>query len=147
MQDIKIHKKLAIPKDSAWDRKTIKKHLPKWVNYITICLNLIERIQADYYELEHMSYRESKIITSDTSNKDYKKIDIVTTKEWYSEYINKNKLTYKKALVYLEENKTRYSIPITNLDLICSTMSMLKHKKAEELLFKILNKKINSWWD
>ena len=116
--------------------------------YITICLNLIEKVQNGFYELEHTGYRESEITSTPCAHDDNLfEIDIVVKSERYQEYIDKNKLMYRKAVIYLEANKQRYCIPTTDLGLVCSTIANLKQEKAQTLLFKILDNKINHWWD
>lgn len=177
---MKNYKPLPLPKDTAWERKSLSKYLPIWLNcfiesirntikwlpviwkdkhwdswyiyemlkkklefqreylvknnrnlgipndnfYITICLNLIERLQEDYYELEYLDDDFDSIL-----------------------YLERNKLLHKQTKIYLQKNQHRYCVPVTDKDLELRTIGQLKHRKAKKLLFKILEEKITGWWD
>jgi hypothetical protein len=116
---------------------------------ITICLNLVERIKDDFYGMEYLDYHKSsfKSIPLDGEYKGYSELKIDIVYEKFDDYISKNKLTQKKAIKYLEENSERYSSPSTDKKLQCMTISHLKQEKARRLLFKIMENKIESWWD
>lgn len=200
--EIKIYKQIPIPKDSSWERFTIRKYFPIWIKeiydgivnifrwipiiyknknwdgyyiydilkhklllqreylvhhnrtmstpemnkYITICLNLIERIQGGYYELEYFDYHTSELVET-PFKENLVEIDVITKEERFDEYINKNKLTHKKVIDYLKQNQDRYCVSYLDKELQCRTISMLKHEKARKLLFKILEREIDGWWD
>ena len=183
------YKKLDIPKDSAWDRKTWRYYTPIWFNRfvegvqniikwipvvykdknwdhsyiygilefkllqqrnclvkanrfegtetvnrdITICLNLIDRIKEDYYGVEYHNYFEWKGVNGedDFFNFDY---------EWenFDEFFKKYPNQYRKAL---KENDESDKWNIT-----CDIASS-NHKRAKKLLYRILNEKLDHWWD
>lgn len=177
---MKKYSPLQLPKDTAWERNTLSRYLPTWLNsfvesvkntvkwlpviwkdkhwdhyyileilkkklefqreylvknnrnlgvpndnyYITVCLNLIERLQCDFYELEYVDDNFDEVA-----------------------YLKDNKLLYKQTQIYLSKNQHRYCVPVTDKQLELRTAGQLKHKKAKKLLFKILEEKIEGWWD
>jgi len=195
--DLKIHYKLQIPEDSAWGRKTIKRHLPMWLNEIitgisnilvwistiykdrnydshyifeiikfklikqrnylvaanrhmgvealnkdiTLCLNLIERIQSEYYGLEYMDYcKDDFIWTPSEERKGCSELNIIPISENFDEYFKKYKSAIKKVLNNdrnLINSKKRMAIALANHN----------QKRCQDLLFKVLNEKIGGWWD
>lgn len=79
---------------------------------------------------------------------DYKgnyQMKIKKISENYDEYFAKNKLMHKKAIIYLKTNK-QWNSPKSK-QTQAMVISHLKEEKARKLFFKILECKINSWWD
>lgn len=195
--EIKQHKQLQIPTDSAWDRKSIKKFLPIWLNQfiegiknlliwfkviyndknwddhyvfeiikfkllqqrkylvganrhtgvealnrdITLCLNLIERIQEEYYDMEYMDYcKDDFNWIKSKEHIDCHELNIVPVWEKFDEYFAKHKASVKKVLKQdrnLSSSKKKLAM----------MLSIYNQKKCQKLLFKVLNEKINHWWD
>jgi hypothetical protein len=125
---------------------------------MTVCLNLIERIQNQYYETEYFEYFDSDIFFTEV--KEYKNFE--ETGKLYEMnqnykfdnmiyFINKYPLDRKKTIKFLE--KTRNKEIINYIDdqddrhSVCIHMASIRHKKAINLLFNILNNKIEHWWD
>lgn len=124
--------------------------------WMTVCLNLIERIQEDYYELEYFDYKDEKIsfVLSDEVSKydgqELFEMKSVCTRDNTLEYLNKYFLDRDKVLKiesnngwdlydYETNQKSRFSL--------CLFVSRYRQQKAIDLLFKILSKKITHWWD
>ena len=108
---------------------------------ITLCLNLIERIQEEYYNMEYMDYCKDDFnwIKSE-EHIDCHKLDIVPVWEKFDEYFAKHKASVKKVLKQdrnLSSSKKKLAM----------MLSIYNQEKCQKLLFKLLNEKINHWWD
>ena len=107
---------------------------------ITNCINLIERIQDEYYQLEYQDYCDNEMLFEESSEGNME-INFKTHSENYDEYFKK----YKSA-----HNKMLKQYNWTNSDDKGSRALRLSHfnqQRCEKLLFKILNDRINHWWD
>jgi hypothetical protein len=109
--------------------------------YITICLNLIERIQDETYNLESQDYIRERIWFSDNGNGTstyHSEIEYENFSGYFKKYQNQTKyLLNKEPKLGLPENKTRLALRLSDLN----------QKRCQTLLFKILDEKINRWWD
>ena len=66
---------------------------------ITLCLNLIERIQEEYYEMEVYDYHETKLrFTPVKDTPKYFELNIDTVSENFDAYFALHKATVKKCL-------------------------------------------------
>jgi len=90
---------------------------------ITICLNLIERLKSDYYVMEYMDYD-----------------DHWGTVGTLDEYFNMHRSTVKRCL-----KKDRNLM--NDKRLLAMRVARANQDKAQALLFRILNEKINTFWD
>lgn len=109
--------------------------------YMTLALNLIERLQESFYEYEHMDYENSEIkfIPTDDS-KEYFTIDKIIHSEKYDEYLYKYKSVVRKLLRKdpdLKDDKAD----------LCRRVSNENEARCKALLFRVLSDKINGWWD
>jgi hypothetical protein len=109
--------------------------------YITICLNLIEHIQEETYNLEYQNYVRERMWFSDNGD---------GTSTWNSEIEMENFSGYFKKYSnqtkYLLNKKPRLGLPENKMELALK-LSDLNQSRCQTLLFKILNEKINTWWD
>ena len=185
---------LPLPKDTAWERKSWRRHSPIWIKqivdgiinlikwfpiiwkdrnwdhhyifeilkfkliqhreklvnsnrhtgvneanyYITICLNLIDRIQNEYYGLEYQEFYRGKVKFVKEGN--YYKYDEQIEFENFSGYFQKYPLQVKSLLEkYPEVKDDKMKLAIF--------LSHRNQKRCQSLLFKILDEKINYWWD
>ena len=123
----------------------VKQRFVGWedeVRYIRICEKLIERIQNDYYQSEYFDYYDFNIEWIPVEGND----DLVEFKEQeirndVADYIAKYPNTHKKVL-----NNSKYKGYKKDTGLALA-MGIERHLKARKLLFKILEEKIESWWD
>lgn len=125
--------------------------------WMTVCLNLIDRIQTQYYELEHCDYEETKFNfvetdeVSDFNNEKLYTMDINYLRDDSIDYINKYPLdrekTIKWAKKYLKRDFSDYKTDDEIKHSLVIFMSKNRHEKAINLLFKILSQKIEGWWD
>jgi len=124
-------------------------NIPQTNRDITICLNLIERFQESYYELEYFDYHESNRYFKPTGEK-FEGEDTFTWEsdlisENFDEYFKKYKSSYNKLL------KNGYGpVKINTFDdkeTIALWLGHYNHERCKKLLFKILSERIECWWD
>ncbi len=115
---------------------------------MTLCLNLIERIQEDFYQMEYMDYQEneSKFIPTD------KKLDGKELFEWKSDIKKENFDNYFKKYpnsYRIIMNNEKYRKYYNNWGKQVQAMALARYQqeKCQSLLFKILNERINNFWD
>jgi hypothetical protein len=109
--------------------------------YITLCLNLIERIQEETYNLEYQDFVRERIWFTDNGDETStlnSEIEYENFTGFFLKYQNQTKrLVEKNPELALEENKMRLALRLSDLN----------QSRCQALLFKILNEKINRWWD
>lgn len=123
--------------------------ISKTNRYITLCLNLIELIQEEHYACEYLDYVESNFRFEPTGKQfegqdTYElKDDIIS--ERYDEYLSK----YKSSVRHILNNEYRGLKKGEEDDKrrLCLYVGMYNQEKCQKLLFKVLNEKINHWWD
>ena len=114
--------------------------VPEINKYITICLNLIQRIKSEYYEYEYFDYNKSTVEFIPIDGEETYEMESTIIWENFDIYLSKYPLQVKNILIKypdLESDKQR-------LSLLVSRENQLR---AQSLLFKIMNEKINGWWD
>jgi hypothetical protein len=114
---------------------------PSKVKYMNICSDLLDRLINDTYGLEYQDYIDTKFYSklSDikgNNNEDYYELEIETANDRLDDYFRKYKLVYKKLSKTIDD---RHSISVR--------IGCLNHERARKLLFKILDEKIEGWWD
>ena len=107
---------------------------------MTLALNLLERVKEEYYSLECMDYWDSEIVFDDVpENPELKSIEVNTTAERYDEYLSK----YPSSVRAL----TKEHGEELDKQRLCLMVSYYNHKKANKLLFRILEERLAYWWD
>lgn len=108
---------------------------------ITLCLNLIEHIQEETYNLEYQDFVRERMWFSDNGD---------GTSTWNSEIEYENFTGYFKKyqnqVKKLLQKQPRLGLPENKMELALR-LSDLNQSRCQALLFKILNYKINRWWD
>ena len=107
---------------------------------MTLALNLLERVKEEYYSLECMDYWDSEILFDDVpENPELKSIEVNTTAERYDEYLSK----YPSSVRAL----TKEHGEELDKQRLCLMVSNYNHKKANKLLFRVLEERLAFWWD
>jgi hypothetical protein len=152
-------------KDRDWDDyyiweilKTKLKHQSKYIGdrnthttakyeaeRIQWCIRLIEKIQNDFYIEEHMDFHKSDYNWVDIGN-GRKELKIIEIYENYDIYLSKYKSSVRKILAnkefqVFEPNDNNYK------QRLAMNLGHYNEKRAQDLLFKILNKHVRNWWD
>lgn len=118
----------------------------KWMD---VCIRLINKIQTEYYQSEYMDYMEDKFWFDDTETPEgYSELKSKITEDNLDEYFKKYPLIYKKAL----NGEGRFAIIRTGEEKndrqkIAICISYINYDRAKRLLFKILEEKLETWWD
>jgi hypothetical protein len=107
--------------------------------YITLCLNLIERIQEEWYLMEPMEYVK---IEHEFEPKN------TVLSEWKSEIVWENHQGYfSKYRLRLRQLIKKQPGLMKNKMKLAISLGDLNQKRCQTLLFKILDEKINLFWD
>ncbi len=102
------------------------------------CVELMKRVKEEYYGIEYMDYHDSDYNWIDCDKPGYKQLDIVENKEWFDDYFKKYPLVYKRV-------KEKY--PDKPKGQIAMYMSMENHNRVRKLLFTLMERNIERWWD
>jgi hypothetical protein len=110
---------------------------------ITICLNLIERFQTSYYEVEYQNYCKTEFEWKAIEDSDNKQLEIKTLWEDFDSFFKK----YPSSLRALKKQKLFDGENEKNKDCVALLLSSYNHEKCKKLLFRILSEHIDHWWD
>lgn len=118
-----------------------------WENEVSrmrTCVKLIQRVQDDFYNMEHMDFEDIKFTFVPTEDKDengdcYYTMESETLRDELEDYFKKYPNTYKKVV-----KKNGEELPS---HLMAAQIGRMNHEKAKKLLFNILNKHIEHWWE
>jgi hypothetical protein len=109
------------------------------VRYMKICKKLIERIQDNYYQDEYFDYIDLDLEIVNTGSTF--KLEETIHRDDVVEYLAKYPNTYK-----LIKSNPKYKGYQKDMGLALA-VGMELHLKARKLLFKILEEKIEGWWE
>ena len=112
------------------------------VRYIRICETLIERIQNDYYRMEYMDHLDVNHDFIPMPGEDYVELKSTVERNDLETYFSMYPRTKKNVL-----SSSKYTGYTHNDTGVALAMGMQRHLKARKLLFKILEEKIEAWWD
>jgi hypothetical protein len=113
-----------------------------------LCVKLIEKVQDETYATEYMDYHRDRVWF--TPCEDRPGSSLYNSQEiWekYDELFKKYKLIYRKVL------KGAGPFTLDGRDesdmkrIIAMNICHINQKRAQDLLFKIINENINRWWD
>jgi hypothetical protein len=111
------------------------------------CINLIKRINDDFYGSEYIDYYENDIWFEDINGNDelfYLKSNIISEK--LDDYFNRYPLIYKRVLNGEGPFQPNCEVEMGNKELIAMNISHINQNRARKLLFKILESQIERWW-
>jgi hypothetical protein len=113
-----------------------------------ICANLIAKVKDGYYDGEYMDYHESEFQFLPIEDKPgFSELKIDTISEEFDSYFKKYPSWKKRAIKYIKENKDRFTSDHNDDKLVAMIMGDLRQEKAKDLVFKIMSKNIECWWD
>jgi hypothetical protein len=108
---------------------------------------LIQRCQDDFYELEIMDYQEIKLkfVPTDETEKWFRMEDTIVS-ERFDEYFKKYPLQYKRVLSG-EINRFDREAEEKEKIVIGMEIAHENQERCRKLLFKIMERHIDGWWD
>ena len=107
---------------------------------MTIVLNLLERVKEEYYGMEHLDYSETKFdFIPVEDNPNLKEMKKIVLSENYDEFLKKYPSSVRKVLKEKGNDLEK--------DTLCLFVARHNQEKARKLLFKLLEQKIERWWD
>jgi len=119
-----------------------------------LCSRLIQRCQDDHYDMEYMDYHESNYNFIDITDDDDipekyrkgKKLDIELVSENFDDYFKKYPRQYKRVM---SGEVSRFRRPIEEKDkqVIAMEIAHENQDRCRKLLFKIMERRIEGWWD
>ena len=114
----------------------------KEVHYMRICVKLIDRIKEEYYQHEYWDYYDIEGHFTPVEGTDKFEWNSKPTKNELETYISMyphahRRLMQDKKLGNYKDKE--YSIALG--------MGIIRHRKAKKLLFRILEERVESWWD
>ena len=117
------------------------------VHYMRICEKLIELIQDEYYSNEYFNYYDSTFSFEKIEDSDNFEMKSEVTRDDLQSYINKYPNT--KRFVMNHPKYSKFIDPMSEAtdSRLAMVMGMARHEKSKKLLFKILEQKIENWWD
>jgi len=113
---------------------------------MNLCVNLIQKLQDDFYEMEYMDYAKNRHwfepCNDGTGNSTWESENIW---EEYDQYFRKYPNIHRRVL------KGGGFAPIKGREddkhFIAMSIAHMNHDRAHKLLFKILERDIQRWWD
>ncbi len=114
---------------------------------MTLTTRLIQRCQDEYYDLEYMDFHEWKLNWLDVDGRpDLKEMDIEDVSDNFDEYFKKYPRQYKKVLSG-ELNRFRREVGHGNRKVYAMEIAHENQDRCRKLLFKIMERNIEGWWD
>ena len=111
------------------------------VRYMRICEKLIDRIQNEYYQTEYQDYYDFDMSTVPTEDGLYEVVFDVKRDDT-AEFVKKYPHALRRA-----KKDPRYENFFKDKKTGGLAVGMIRHEKARKLLFKILEQRIERWWD
>jgi hypothetical protein len=105
-----------------------------------LCVRLIDKIQTEYYDMESSDYEESKFNFTPIEGTTNFRLEIEHISDNLDDYFNKYPLVYKEVVSqHIHNNPDKHKIAMY--------MSRMNHDRARKLLFKIMERNIERWWE
>ncbi len=117
------------------------------VFWMQICVNLIDKVSDEYYSIEYLDYRKTKLRFEKIDDSDMSELHMDILEDNLDEYLNKYPTWRRRAIEHIKKNKDRYTSDHNDIELQALIMGKLRHDKARKLFFDIIQEKIESWWD
>jgi len=115
------------------------------------CVRLIDKVQNEIYDGEWYEYVDQKMITEEVEegeegNIKLVKVDFEITSENFKSYFKKYPNVYKKALA-ASSGAERWPYTEISDQSLAMWMSHYNHKRAKRILFTLMERNIENWWD
>jgi hypothetical protein len=109
------------------------------------CVRLMKHVQEETYSSEYMDYHKTKHWFEDVPDKPgYSSWESKLMEENFDDYFAKYQLIYKRVI----GGEGIFKLDGTNdKQRIAMNIGHINHERARKLLFKIMEKNIEGWWD
>lgn len=133
-----------------------RKRFEGWENAVDrmyLCCNLIHHYLEETYGMEPGNYVDGKISFEKIPESENYLMKMEVFSETLDKYFEKNKLLKKKAEIFCakyphkEKGNTEEEKIIHDKIHLSRIMGKLKQDKSNNLLFKVLSKEFQNWWD
>lgn len=109
------------------------------------CVRLIDKVQEEFYAMEHMEYEKIKHWFEDTpDNPGFSTWETRRLEENFDDYFAKYPLIYKRVMNGEGWLKIK---DFNDKNRIAGNIAQINHDRAIKLLFKIMEENILRWWD
>jgi hypothetical protein len=111
------------------------------------CVRLMEKVKDEHYSTEYMDYHEIDYEFVECDTPGYKRLETTELSERFDEYFRKYQSTMRKVVAnpkvfdYIEED---YKDKKSTLAMIIAREN---HSKARRILFTLMERNIEGWWD
>ena len=157
---------LLVWKDRDWDHhfifETLKFKIANTANYIKshdryvgadrdyevmmTCVRLIEKIQEEDYDGEWGNYINQKMTTKEIEGESSKILDFEIISENFKTYFDRYPNVHKKALA-ASSGAERWPYSEISDQTLAMWMSHYNHRRAKRILFTLMERNIEKWWD
>ena len=110
------------------------------------CVRLMNKVQNEIYDGEWYEYTDQKMITEEVEGENIKVIDFEIISERFKVYFEKYPIVYKKALA-ASSVKEKWPYTEVSDNSLAMWMSHYNHKRAKRILFTLMERNIEKWWD
>jgi len=102
------------------------------------CVRLMEKIKDEYYGIEYIDYYEARFRFETTENPELRELKVDYISESLDDYFKKYPLVYKKVIKD-NASKDKY--------IIAHYIGSENHNRARRILFALMERNIESWWN
>ena len=114
-----------------------------------LCVRLIEKFQEEYYNFEYFDYFNMDVSFTECEDRpDCKKMNTTVTNERFDEYIKKYPSVHRRVLKgegWFDISKCEDDDDIKYR--IARNIAGINHQRGKQLLFRLLETHIESWWN
>jgi len=108
-----------------------------------LCVSLLDKVQNEYYSMELYEYSDKEYVFEDCKDRPGSKtIKTKVISERYADYIKKYRSAYRRVMKMKKSHYRRSSA-----EGIAMCIAYDNHLRAKRLLFTILDRYIEHWWD
>ena len=109
---------------------------------------LIQKQMDEYYNIEYLNYSDTEFEFGDWNEDNIlREVTLKTNSENYDDYFKKYPTWHRRAIKYIQTGPRKFTTDETDKHLVAMVMSDLKQAKCQELIFKLMEYHIGSWWD
>jgi hypothetical protein len=111
------------------------------VEIMNTIVRLIDKFQSEEYLHEYFSYVDDEYTFEKVEGTDYFEMKIENLRDDLDQYFAKYPLLKKRALNHkiYKENSSSVSLAMA--------MGFVQHERAKRLIFELLNRHIDKWWE